>query len=425
MRNTGNQILRTSFPLFSGSFMAQGLNFLLLFLMPVFYSTQDIGHFFVFFALGQIFIPLVSLQSQNSVILSRSYNVAVSNLLISILIGVVLSVLLFLIILPVYLFQIFIPGGWLSWLLFLPIFVLAGSLILSLEQFLTFLGNYKLMGISRFVKAAVVLAFTMGGGWIWPNETTMVIALILGQMGTILFLFLKVRVPFRAVTVSRKIMKLFILRYRDILTYNTLITGLLMCVNHLPTIILSFFFGEKIVAFYGVVQRVFSTLPGVWGHSLAQVFFRKCAGYFNSNIPFSFYVTDTLKKTISLSIPYGIISAILAPVIFSVFMGIEWKEAGEIARVLMPLIVLQSIAIPFTTLFTVLKTQRRIIWFYLGGLVVRIFGGLLLPYLFWGMDYQSGLIIYSLSGVVYYFFYLKELFGQVRRHDNVVKKLQK
>jgi O-antigen/teichoic acid export membrane protein len=98
-------------------------------------------------------------------------------------------------------------------------------------------------------------------------------------------------------------------------------------------------------------------------------------------------------------------------------MGSQWSEAGVLARILMPIIVIQSITIPFTTLFTVLKTQRRIIWYYAAGFLVRIVLGFLLPVILFDIGYQFGLIIYSISGVLYYLVYLKELFGQVKKFD--------
>jgi O-antigen/teichoic acid export membrane protein len=415
--SSNNNVLRTSFPLFSASFVAQGINFLLLFLLPRFFTTSDIGHFFVFYAVAQILVPLVSLQSQNAIILSRSYRVAVSNLGMSMFIGIVFSFLLFISLLPFYYLEILFPANWFRWLMYVPLYVFLGSLMLTLEQFLTFLGKYKLMGSSRLFRAIVIFVFAVAGGWWLADGILIIMAFIVGQFAALGYLLIKVRIPITRLRLSRTMMKIFVLRHREILTFNTLITGLLMLTNHMPAIIISFFFGESIVAYYGIVQRVFSTLPGIWGQSVAQVFFRKCAGYYNSVKPFYFYVTDTFKRLLHWSVPYGIILAFIAPWFFQIFMGSQWSEAGVLARILMPIIVIQSITIPFTTLFTVLKTQRRIIWYYAAGFLVRIVLGFLLPVILFDIGYQFGLIIYSISGVLYYLVYLKELFGQVKKFD--------
>jgi O-antigen/teichoic acid export membrane protein len=413
-------VLRTSFPLFSASFFAQGINFLLLFLLPRFFAITDIAHFFVFFAVTQIFIPLVSLQSHNSVVLSRNYKAAASNYFFSFLIGGVFSLLLFCVIIIFYFFRVIIPEIWFEWLIYVPLFVFFGSLLLTTEQFLIFLKRYNLIGASRIIKAVIIFFVTIGAGLIKPGVDSIIIGFIIGQVGVLVFLFFSIPVSFSKVTVSKNSLTMFVLRYRDILTFNTLINGLLMLINHLPAIVLSFFFGEKVVAFYGVVHRVFSTLPGIWGHSISSIFFRKCVDYYNSLSPFFFYVMDTLKRLLFWGVLYGIVA--VAPWGFYTFMGEAWYEAGILAKVLMPLIVVQSIALPFTTLFTVLKIQKRIIWFYVGGFIVRIVIGLILPFWLMGLDYKSGLIIYAVTGVIYYFFYLRELFSQVKKFDKKVMK---
>lgn len=417
MKRKKENILRTSLPLFSASFLAQGINFLLFFFLPFLFDADDIGGFFVFLAVAQILIPLVSLQSQNAIVLSRSDDVAVSNLVISMGIGALFSFLLFLLTYLLYLFPCCWSDESTSWILFLPVYVFSGSVLLSLEQYLTYLGDYRLLGYLRLVKAAFVMVPIVLGGLIFAGLEVLILGHFAGQVAGILFVLWVLKLPFAKVIVSKMVVRLFVLRHRKILTYNTLITGILMLINHSPALLLSFYFGDKVVALYGIVQRIFSAIPGALGQSVSQVFFRKCSHYYNTNKPVYTTAVRTLKQMGGWYLGYGVISVLVAPIVFFELMEPGWENAAIITKILLPLILIQTLSIPFTTLFTIFKNQRRVIWFYLGGFFVRIVLGLIVPLGMLGTGYMEGLMVYSATGLIYYFFYLRELLLQAKRND--------
>ncbi len=419
--NKESGILRASLPLFSASFLAQGINFLTLFLLPWLYSANEIGPFFVFSAIGQILVSLVSLRSPNSIVLSRNKEVAASNLGYSLLIGSVFSLL-------VYVPAMIIPETplairfekWMAWLPLIPVYCLSGSIASSLEYYLNYAKKFRLIGLSYVVKNASILILTLTLGWVYPLTVSIIVAVIIGQVLTVIFLVLFARIPFRKMSLSYKALKLFVLRYREILVFNTMMTGLQQVTSHLPIIVLSLLFDATLVAFYGVSYRVFATPLGLWGMSVSKVFYKRCVDYFNQSEPFYKYALGTLKKLVMWALPFSLLAGLLAPWAFSTFLGADWAEAGEIGRLILPLIVIQSVAIPFSVLYNILRTQRRIIWYYLVGLIVRVFIGILLPWLIFDGGYQLVLIFFSAVGVLYYLFYVRELLGQVKRYDTTV-----
>jgi O-antigen/teichoic acid export membrane protein len=414
-------ILQSSLPLFSASLVAQGFNFLLIFLLPFLFDVVTIGQFFVFLAVGQILIPLVSLQSHNAIVLSRNDVVAVSNLAISIGIGAFFSFLLFLLTYLLYLFPFYLSVEDMRWTFFLPAYVFSGSVLLSFEQYLTYLGYYRLLGYLRLVKAVFILMPIVIGGSIVPGVEVLVLGYIVGPVVGVLYVSWILKPSFEKISMSKKVVRLFVMRHRRILSYNTLMIGVLMLINHSPALLLSFYFGDKVVALYGVVQRVFSAIPGALGQSVAHVFFRKCSNFYNNRIPVYTTAIRTAKQLSGWYLVYGFISVLVAPFIFYELMEPGWEDSAIITRILLPLILIQTFSIPFTTLFTIFKNQKRVIWFYLGGFIVRIVLGLMIPLGVYGTGYKEGLMIYSATGVVYYFFYLRELLFQAKRNDlNIV-----
>ena len=423
MKRREENILKNSFPLFSASLVAQGINFLVVFILPFFFSTESIGQFFVFYAIGQILIPLISLQSQNAIVLSRSQNVAKSNLLNTILIGTFNSAVFFIVAAFLFLLKDIIPAFWRDWILFFPLFVLSGTLILAYEQYLVFCGDFKKIGFLKLIRSVTVLGLVMLFGFFFPASIYIIIAFTAAQIIVFIFLFFSVGVSFKEVRFSVPAFKWFVLRYRQIIIFNTLINGLLLLVVHLPTVILSFYFGDRIVALYGMAHKFFSTLPGVYSQSVSQVLYNKCVSLYNDSKPMLKVVKRSFEGLLIRGVLYGLVGMAMATYVFKTFFADEWGAAAPIARILIPLIVAQTLVSPFTVLFTIFNRQKRVIWFYLGGFFTRIVGGLVIPLALFRMDYQSGLMIFSLIGVLYYFIYFRELYGFAKKYDRQLIKI--
>lgn len=410
-------LLRTSLPLFSASVVGQGMNFLLVFLLPLLYSAEDIGKFFVFLAVAQILIPLVSLQSHNTVVLSRNSYVAGSNFLLSVAMASFFSVLVLIFCWLFYLFPVYFSKDFFARMLYLSPFVFVGSVYISLEQLLTYHASFKVLGTLRFIKSLSVLFTVIVAGLYVPKTEILIFAYFGGQLISVVYILWTVRNVFPKLRITINNFRFFILRYRRLLKYNTLIAVLLTMVNHSPVILLSFFLGDSVAALYGVVQRIFSAIPGALSQSISQVFFKKCSALYNAGKPILSTAKVTLRQMSGLYFFYGVIVLLLADWIFTRLIGGEWENAIVVTYILMPLIVIQTLAIPFTVLFTVLKTQKRIIWFYFGGFVLRIIFGLLIPLGLLNLDFQIALMFYAVSGVMYYLLYLKDLFWQAKSND--------
>lgn len=421
--NEEKGLFRTAVPLFSASFAAQGINFLTLFLLPWLFAAEEIGPFFVFSAIGQIFLPLISLQSYNSIVLSRNHQAAHSNFWISFFIGGAFSLLLLVLVFIIYETPLFIFfKDWKEWMLFIPLYAFLGNTIVTLEYYLTYTKAFSLIGIARFVKALITFLLTLGLGWLSPLSESIIWALLGGQLIMLVFLFLRAKASFNHQIIKVRNYRIFFFRNRDILIYNTLIVGLLQLINYSPFVLLSFFFGEGVVAFYGLAHRIFSTPLSLWGQSIGQVFYKRCVEIYNASHPLFHFVSGTLKKMLTGFIPLGLISIWIAPWLFSVLLGQEWQESGPIAQLIIPLIVIQSLAMPFTMLFTVLNTQRRMIWIYFGGFIIRILLGFVIPAYFFNLEYKPLFAIFSGIGVLYYIFYLYDIFGQVKSYEKMLKK---
>ncbi|PWE00839.1 lipopolysaccharide biosynthesis protein [Marinilabilia rubra] len=418
MKRKSDNILQASFPLFSASFFAQGINFLILFILPFFYSTQTIGQFFVFSALGLLIGPLVSFRSFNAILISDSKNLAEFNLGISIVLGGVTSFLFGGLLYFLSLFSILDIGEKIGAGYLLPVFVFLMSLFISFENFLNFQKRYICIGYAKLIKSFITLVLTLLFGVFAPSVFSIVIAFLFGQLSAVVYQINISRVTWRVIRFSKRKLNFFILKYKDILVFNSSLSVVSELNSHLPTVLLSAFYGDSVVAFYGMAQRIFSTPVSVLGNSIATVFGIQTVEYYNTLQHISKYFFSTIFKVSIIAIPFGVVSFLLAPLFFDSFFGEEWRDAGIISRIILPLIIVQNILMPVTILYTVLHFQKRVFGFYLISFFVRIVLLFILPYLLFDIDLFFLLAIFVVSGIIHYILYFKEFVEQIRSYES-------
>lgn len=411
-------IFRVSFPLFSASFVAQGLNFFLLFLLPRFYPVGEISLFFIFSALCQILGSLVSLQSQNAIVLSRTEKKASVRLGFSLIINAVFSILILLIALVIQASALNALFGDVS--KFLPLVSLncfLGSSIISLDYYFTYRKAFKLIGVFKLVKAFSLFLFTLGFGLYSIGQLSLIYAFIGGQLIAIGFVIFKGFIPFHAFVFRWDLFRNFLVHHRELLFFETSFNGISQGLSHLPVIFLSVFYGDNVVAYYGMAQRIFATPIGIWSQSVSQVFYKRLADMYNSGLIFYHFVVRTFKKVITLSFFYGLVGVLIAPWLLVSILGESWAPAGTVSRIILPLIVVQNAAMPLSAIFTVLRSQRRMLPYFLVGFLARIIFGFIIPYFVFGASYIVVLILSVFLGIVYYFLFIRKLLRDASKYE--------
>jgi len=411
-------ILRTSLPLFSASLVGQGINFFLVFLLPILFDKEEIGRFFVFSAIGLLLGSLVSWSSFNTILLSSSQKSAKMNLGISLLLGGGTSFFLY-----VFLYTLSVlnfDGFFFEGIFLLPFFVFMENASISFEYYLNFQKEYAKIGRVKLVKAVSVFLLTILFGFLWDTYYSLVLAFMGGQVIVLVYQYVVAGTPHQLFRIQRKEIVFFFVRHRDILVFNSSLAIVSKSLIHLPTVLISLFYGEGIVALFGMAQRLISTPMGLLGGSVSVVFGKVCVEKFIDRERIFSYLIDSLRKILWLFVPFGLLVFFFVPLFFVPVFGQEWEAAGTIVRVLIPLSVIQNSIMPFTILNTILNFQKRIFIFYSFSLVVRMGLLFIIPYKVFQFDYISLLMLLSFSGVLHYLYYFKELFKQVKIYDHSI-----
>jgi O-antigen/teichoic acid export membrane protein len=362
---------------------------------------------------------VVALQSQNAIVLSSTWDEALPRLRSSLLIGGGISILILFLGFADLPFSLLFPDKTISPNLipFLSLYCLIGHSLIAFEHYFTFKKKFQLIGMMKFIKSSAIFFLALLAGISELGPFSIVYAFLGGHLVVALWLVLSGLIPFRLLWTKPVGFRDFLRDFREMMAFETSFNGILQGISHLPVVLLSAFYGEQIVAYYGIAQRVVATPIGLWSQSLAQVFYQKISEFYNRGTRFLFFVKSFFRKVIGLSIVYGVGVLLFAPFILTFIMGEEWHEAGTIARVIIPLIVVQNAAMPMSSIFTVLRTQRRMLPYYVFGFLGRIGLGLLLPYYFFDASYLQLLGAFSLFGVLYYFLYLRKIFMDIRDYE--------
>jgi lipopolysaccharide exporter len=121
----------------------------------------------------------------------------------------------------------------------------------------------------------------------------------------------------------------------------------------LPVFLLGVFFGAQIAGFYVFGYRLISMPVSILGQSLAQVFYPEASAEWNRTSSAANAMCSGMHLLTRLCVFPTLALALLGPLIFAVFFGANWHEAGVYAQILAPLIGIQLIASPLSSIFLI------------------------------------------------------------------------
>jgi O-antigen/teichoic acid export membrane protein len=126
---------------------------------------------------------------------------------------------------------------------------------------------------------------------------------------------------------------------------------------YLLPIIMAYFFNPSVVGSFSMAQNVL-VLPSVLiGTSIGQVFIQKARdALYNGS------VAQISLKSVSALMRIGcfpvLAIAFIAPELFSIALGSEWRQAGIFALILGPWVALNFVYGPLSSLYTIIMLQK-------------------------------------------------------------------
>jgi O-antigen/teichoic acid export membrane protein len=179
----------------------------------------------------------------------------------------------------------------------------------------------------------------------------------------------------------------------------------------LPAVLVALLYGPALAGLFALSQRVVALPVRLFSDSASQVFLGEIATADRDRLVRLFKKTTLLFLAIGL---LGMLPLLLAgPWLFALIFGEEWRQAGVIVQILVPLHLARFVVRPVSQTLNVLQRQDL-------HLTSSVINALTLVISFgagwwWTLDALWTLLIFSMSSSIAWVFYIFVAWRQLKR----------
>jgi O-antigen/teichoic acid export membrane protein len=264
--------------------------------------------------------------------------------------------------------------------------------------------NYKALSKTKYMQTISQNGIKIILGLFRAGFTGILLGSIVGESAGITTLalpFLKEdRKLLKSIGLSK--IKHCIHRYRVFPIFSTISQFADTAGLYLPSLLMASLFQSSVVGLYGLANSVISLPMNLIGNSVSEVFFAEAAR-FGKKEPWKLrrLMDDLLKKLILIGILPITILFICGPFLFSIIFGQEWREAGQFARLMVPLLYFRFIFTPVSRVYVILEKQKE-------SLVLNCFRVVLVLFVFFVsktmlLRSYDFILLYSIAMSIVYF----------------------
>lgn len=239
------------------------------------------------------------------------------------------------------------------WLWLLPLAVVLSALINTLIVWANRRQAYRRIATNRIAQSAVTAGASIGlgaAGWGGPG---LIVGSVLGQIAAGVLLLGDRGAGSRDAGAS---MRTLASRYGDFPRVN-LPHALLDAVQaSLVLALIGAAHGAAVLGAYAFALRIARAPLAMLGSSVAQVFQQRAARLAETQGDLADLARRTTLRLTLIGLPFGLV-LLAAPQLFAWAFGAEWRSAGEIARVLLPWMLLNFVTSPLSQLPLIVGRQ--------------------------------------------------------------------
>lgn len=358
-RLTKSPFLCSAFCLSSGSFIAVGLSLASAPILSRIYTPADYGTLAAFIGLITTFVGVGAWQFDQAIVVERDDDTA----LILTRLCFILSALTAL---ASLVFTAIVQTLWVStvqsrllWLLAIPALVLLGGLNLSLESYATRQQRYRLVAGRRVIAAVLTVSVSITYGGIYGGSDGLLLGYCAGSLfPTMGYLFALRRQVICAKFPNLKQLLAVAKKHRDFPLFSLPAAYAGSLSMQMPVLALASSGHVQTLGFFNRAQQLLTTPLTLVGVSLAQVFKRRAAIDYATNGTCRPLLLKTAAFLTVVGLGPTLLLALFAPVIFQVLLGENWREAGRLAQILAPMLILRLICSPISSTLYVVGAQR-------------------------------------------------------------------
>ena len=350
--------------LVTGSIIAQSIGILLAPLFTRIFTPEAFGLYALFTSITGIISVIICLRYELSIMLPKSKYKAFIQLIISCASVIFVSFISTVIIyysseslssmLNTNIFQIRF--------FLIPVALLVGGILKAMNYWLTRLEKFGTLSFSKVIASTITNILKLIIGLLgFKTGFILILSSIAGQLISCLFL-IKITIETNFNYFFRKFefnhIKAGIIRYKEWPLFSTW-SGLLNSISQqLPIWFFSSYNDLKVVGFYSLGYTTLSLPSGIIGQAVSQVFFQQAAELNRRTDNLPILINQIFRRLFALGLFPVIIISFLGEEIFILIFGVNWSLAGVYVEILAPLLLIQFIYSPLSSLFSVKEKQR-------------------------------------------------------------------
>lgn len=346
----------------AGTTLAQALPIAISPILTRLYSPDDFGVFAQYLALVMLISILATGRYEMAIMLEREDEDALNIVSLVFIISVIVSIIALVSVISLKEEICQLLGNQLidNWLIFVPL----SALLMGTYQCLNYWCNrqrmYRRLAGTRLLQSVGGATGQLGGGIAGVGQSGLVLGSILGQTIAVISLIHAAikssSVYLHALSITKS--KNLALKYKKFPLYQVPSTFIEAMSSQLPVIMLGSFYGAEIVGLFAMSQRVVRTPIMMIGGSVADVFRQRASKKYSEKEDVRPEFIRTLKWLTAVSMPIGVLFFFIAPDLFAIIFGANWRIAGEYARILTPLFLLSFIVSPLSVMFMIAEKQE-------------------------------------------------------------------
>ena len=413
-----SQFLRNIITLMTGAVIAQVIPLLASPLLTRIYTPEDFGIFALYAAITGILVVISSGRYELAIMLPKKEKDALALTVLSGFLTLVISLLSFILIL---IFKNQLVENIDSNLKYFIWIVPLGLLFNGMFQILNSLTNrkqlFKNTSFSKVTQSSATIGFQIILNVFKLSGIGLISGKVIGDL--IAFIYLLIihisRKTFKRVKDSLKNIRNNAITYKDFPRYQALSAFLNQLSQHMPAIILSFYYSPQIAGFYALTTRILSAPIRLIGISTREVFYQKASEmHANGESFFRLYIKTTLGLAKIGIIPF-ILFGVFASWIFVALFGEDWYSSGVYAQIIISWSFFLFINSPTTTSIYILNLQKFGLKFEIFSVIIRLLS-LLSGYYFLNSHYFS-IAFFAFSGVFLNLFLILYIYRKLKGNE--------
>jgi O-antigen/teichoic acid export membrane protein len=368
----------------SGTVIAQSIPILCAPLLTRFFTPDEFGLFANFMIITAFISVFISGKYELAIILPSRHQEAVNILSLSCILALFFSIILFFLFffLGKPIASLFRADTFSNILWLIPVSAFLGMVYLIFNEWcirkkmFATLSKNKISNTSGIAGSSLLFGFIkMPQGLLWGQITGQLVSSSLA-----IYRVLKEdRHLFKYVTLRK--MKYFLRKYVDFAKFN--IPGQLINTlgGLLPILIITAKFGMYEVGLFSLSERVLGTPLTFIGNAFKDVFKQRAAEEYSTNGNCFAIYKKTIISLLGIAILPFTVLFITAPWLFSMVFGQEWAVAGEYARILCVMYLINFLFMPTSWMFVIAEKQKwEFFWqvLFLISTVIVLIAGILI-----------------------------------------------